>query len=163
MNITLIVVLAVVGFIIWEIITYKKYKKSESKNKKKIMSYIQSGLSLSDAIEKDILDLNNRMPSKLNQQTIHTVSQQLAALQSIMSVDNVIEIYSTFIHRYINRNKSKPHPNVRDEKVLYAVQSMDFDELNGYFRLKADKGDDFTNKYPARWEWIWCRLLNKKR
>lgn len=150
MNITLIIVIAVIGFILWQVIAYKKYKGLEAKDKQKIMSYIQSGLTLSDAIEKDLLDLNNRMPSKLNQQTISAVSQELAALQSIMSVDNVIEIYSTFIHRYINRNTSKPHPNVRDEQVLYAAQSMDFDQLNGYFRLKADKGDDFTNKYPAR-------------
>mgnify|MGYP001577285572 FL=1 len=150
MNIILIIVIAVVGFIMWEFIIYKKYKKTEAKDKQKIMSYIQSGLTLSDAIEKDFLDLSNRLPSKLNQQTISAVSQQLAALQSMMSVDNVIEIYSTFIYRYINRNTSKPHPNVKDEQVLYAVHSMDFDQLNGYFRLKADKGDDFSNKYPAR-------------
>jgi len=148
MNIIVIIVIAVIGFILWQFIGFSKYKRLEAQDKQKVMHYIQSGLNLSEAIEKVFLDLSICMPSKLNPETISTVSQKLAALQSMMSVDNVIEIYSTFIYRYICRNSSNPHSNVKDEQVLYAAESMEFDQLNGYFTLRADKGNDFSNKYP---------------
>ncbi len=65
-----------------------------------------------------------------------------------MGTDNVVEIYSTFIHRYIFRDGRLKNPkNLSDQKILYALETLEFNERNGYFVIKPDKDDDFDNKY----------------
>ena len=67
----------------------------------------------------------------------------------MMNTNNVIEIYSTFIHRYIYKDgRIKKPTNLSDKKIIYALETLGFNERNGYFVIKPDKGDDFDKKYP---------------
>lgn len=144
----LILIIAGIAFIAWNFFAFTRYKGQETKDKHKVSRYLSAGMSLTEAIEKVFSELNNTMPSRLRASTVSAVAHKIGSLQTVMNVENVIEIYSTFIHRYICRNTSQPHPRVEDKKVLYAAQSMEFNEQNGFFVLKPDSGEEIDRKYP---------------
>lgn len=149
MEILLFIILAVVGFILWNIFAFVRYKGRESKDKDRITGYLRSILSLTEAIQKVFSELNDSLPNRLKTETISTVAEKIASLQNQMEMENVIEIYSTFVYRYICRNSNRPHPNVNDRNVLYAVNNMTFEQRNGYFVLKPDSDEEIDKKYPS--------------
>ena len=148
MAMLLIIGLVIAGLVVWIIFAFVRYKREESKDKIRVASYLALGMSLSEALEKSFEELNASLPNKLDANTVSTVARKISSLQSMMDVRNAVEIYSTFIHRYVCRNTIRPHPNVTDDNVLYAVHNMRFDQRHGYFVLKPDSGEDFDKKYP---------------
>ena len=147
------IAILIAGFFIWFFISsvwaFFKYKTKERFDKNEIGSYLSEGFSLQKAIEKAFSNLNKFDNLGLHQTTIERVSSEIASLEKRMNASNVVEIYSTFIHRYIFRNGSRKKPkNLSDRKIIYALETLDFDERNGYFLMRADKDEDFDKKYP---------------
>jgi len=149
MNILTFILILIVGFLLWIVWSFAKYKNEERMNKNEIYSYLRDGLSSREALKTAFSDLNKYGTFGLQDTTIDRVSSEIANLEKTMSTDNVIEIYSTFIHRYIYRNGSRKKPkNLSDQKIIYALETLDFDEHNGYFLMKVDRDDDLDKKYP---------------
>lgn len=144
----LLVAIAIIGFIVWTVLSFVRYKKQESEDKTRISSCLASGANLLRAIETVFTELNTSLPKKLSNSTVSTVAKNISSLEDKMDIENVIEIYSTFVHRYICRNSTRPSPNVTDDTVLYAVQNMVFNQKNGYFVLKPDSDEEINKKYP---------------
>lgn len=118
-------------------------------DKNEIGSYLLEGLSLQKAIEKAFSNLNEYHNLGLHPATIEKVSDGIASLEKTMDASNVVEIYATFVHRYIFRDgKNKKPINISDQKIIYALETLDFNERNGYFVIKPDKDEDFDKKYP---------------
>lgn len=147
-DVVFIIVILVVGFVVWNIFGFLRYKKKESTDKTKVAGLIEAGVALSEAIERVFSEFNASLPKPLTANTVSIVARHISSLQEEMTVGNVIEIYSTFVYRYICRNSTRPHPNVTDNNVLFAVRNMTFDERNGYFVLKADNDTEIDKKYP---------------
>jgi len=106
---------------------------------------------LKQSLQKAFSNLNKIQNLGLQNSTINRVSTKIANLVNIMNIDNVIEIYSTFVYRYIFENgRVKKPTNLSDQKIIYAVETLEFNELNGYFVLKPDTGDDLDKKYSRR-------------
>ena len=149
MNSLTFISILIVGILLWVVWSFVKYKNNERMDKNEIYSYLRDGLSLGQALKTAFSNLNKYETLNLREATIDRVSSEMANLEKTMSVDNVIESYSTFIHRYIYRDGSRKNPkNLSDQKILYALGTLDFDEHNGYFLMKADKDDEFHKKYP---------------
>ncbi len=150
MDFLIIVIIAYLLFfqvpIVWRFIEYKKLEKSY---KKEIYEYLyRRGLSLSGSLEMAFSNLNESKNIKLDHSIVFVVAREISNLNKIMSVENVIEIYSQFIYRYIfNNGKDKKPKEISKEKLIYALDNIDFDNYNGYFVIKPDKGDDFDKKY----------------
>ena len=72
-------------------------------DKNEIGSYLSEGLPIAKAIEKAFLNLNKYQNLGLRSSTIERVSNGIAGLGKTMDTSNVVEIYSTFVHRYIFR------------------------------------------------------------
>ena len=118
-------------------------------DKNEVYSYLRDGLSLEEALRTAFSNLNKYQSIGLHNSTINKVSSGIAGLAKKMDTDNVIEIYSTFIHRYIYKDgRTKKPTNLSDEKIICALETLDFNERNGYFVIKSDKDDDFDKKYP---------------
>lgn len=80
------------------------------------------------------------------------MSREISYLAKMTDIDNVIEIYSTFIHRYIYRDgRIKKPTNLSDQKIIYALETLDFNERGGYFVIKPDVGEDFDKKYSDKY------------
>ncbi len=153
MNFLTAIVVLIIGFFLWFFIStvwaFFKYKNKGRMDKNEIGSYLSEGLSLSKAIEKAFSNLNNYNNIGLRPSTIERVGKGIAELEKTMDVGNVVEIYSTFVHRYIFRNgKNKKPTNISDQKIIYALETLDFNDRNGYFVIKPDRGEDFDKKYP---------------
>ncbi|MCK9573636.1 MAG: hypothetical protein M0R20_04485 [Candidatus Omnitrophica bacterium] len=149
MNILFIIIILATGFFIWVAWGFIKYKSKERMDKNEIYSYLRDGLSLEYALRKTFSNLNKFQNLGLQELTLNRVSEKIAGLINKTDMDNVIEIYSDFIHRYIFRGGQLKNPqSLSDQKILYALESMEFNERNGYFVIKPDKNDDFDNKYP---------------
>lgn len=151
MEILFIILSVVVIFIVWNIWSFLKYKKNEAKNKMTIQRYLSNGLTLDKALGKAFSDLNENLKLGLSSSTITIVAEKVADLNKMMGVDNVVEIYSTFIHRYIFRCTRKKSRSVSDTKIIYAIENMEIDERNGYFVIKPDTEKDFDKKYPNKY------------
>jgi len=151
MNLFITVIIFVLGFVLWVVLGFLKYKNRERMDKNEIYSYLSEGDSLFDAIKKAFSNLNEFSDLKLDQSTIEIVSSRIAELQKKMNVDNVVEIYATFIHRYIFDAGRRMKPtSLSDKKILFALESLGLNERNGYFVIKPDKGEDFDKKYPDK-------------
>ncbi|MCG2726779.1 MAG: hypothetical protein L6420_11125 [Elusimicrobia bacterium] len=65
-----------------------------------------------------------------------------------MNTENVVEIYSSFINRYIYKSGKIPNPkNISDKKIIYAIENLNLHNGNGYFVIWNDKPKDFNKKY----------------
>ncbi len=139
MNLLFAIIILAAGYIFWILWGFIKYKSKESIDKKEVYSYLRDGLSLKQSLQKAFFNLNKTHNLGLQNSTINRVSTKIAKLVNIMNIDNVIEIYSTFVHRYIFENGSVKKPtNISDQKIIYAVETLEFNERNGYFILKPD-------------------------
>lgn len=124
------------GWMTWK---FLKYRVREKGDKNSIYYRLSEGLTLNEAIEKEFSDLNKFSKIGLTPQVIKTVANEIANLEERMTVDNVIEIYSTFIYRYIFRNGQLKNPSNLDEtKILRVIYSLEFIEKDGYFVIKPD-------------------------
>jgi|SRR3989344_1938996 len=149
MNLLHIILILAVGIFLWFIWGFIKYKSKERMDKNEIYSYLRDGLDLEHALQKTFSNLNKFQNLGLQESTLNRVSGKMASLVNRMDADNVVEIYSTFIHRYIFRDGQLKNPkNLSDQKILYALEAMEFNERNGYFVIKSDRENDFDNKYP---------------
>ena len=106
-------------------------------------------MSLEKAVSLTFSNLNESHKLGLSLNTINKVANNISELTSKMDLDNAIEIYATFLHRYLFEMDSlKTSVGVSDAQVLYAIESMEFNERNGYFVLKPDHGEKDDPKYP---------------
>lgn len=112
---------------------------------------LSEGRSITQAIEQVFSDLNRRLTLGLRTSTIAAVSEKIGSLASDMELDNVAEIYSTFVHRYVFRDGAQLSPNkLDDEKILIAANELRLSESNGYFVLSPDSQKDIERKSPER-------------
>ncbi len=150
MNLLLITSILIIGLLLWAIWGFFKYKLRERGDKNEIYSYIREGSSLQTAIQKTFSNLNEFSDLGLSDSTVKSVSEGIAKLQKTgMSINNAIEIYSTFVYRYIfNDGRDKKPKKLSEQKIIYALSSLEFQERNGYFVIKPDSGEDFNKKYP---------------
>jgi len=149
MNILFIIIILAVCFFLWVVWGFIKYKSKERMDKNEIYSYLRDGLDLEHALQKAFFNLNKFQNLGLQESTLNRVSEKIASLTNTMDTDNVVEIYSTFIHRYIFRDGQLKNPNnLSDQKILFALETLKFNERNGYFVIMPDKDDEFDNKYP---------------
>ena len=153
MNFLTTIAVLIGGFFLWFFIStvwvFFKYKNQERMDKNEISSYLSEGLPLAGAIGKAFSNLNKYQNLGLRSSTIERVSNGIAELEKMMDTSNVAEIYSTFVYRYIFKDgKNKKPTNISDQKILYALENLDFNERNGYFVIKPDKDEDFDKKYP---------------
>ena len=117
-------------------------------DKDEVYSYLRNGLSLKEALKKAFFNLNKYQNLGLRDSTIDRVGNGVADLVKTMDIDNVIEIYSTFIYRYIFKDgRTKKPINLSDQKIIYAFETLEFNERNGYFVIKPDKEEDFNKKH----------------
>lgn len=150
MNFLIVIIILFVGFFLLVVWGFMKYKNKERMDKNEVYSYIRDGLSLEESLRTAFSNLNKYQALGLHNSTIDKVGNILAGLEKMMDTNNIIEIYSTFIHRYIYRDgRLKKPTNLSDEKIIYALENLDFNERNGYFVIKPDKDEDFVKKYPT--------------
>jgi hypothetical protein len=142
---------ALVGvFLLWNLSGYWKYRRRERMDKNEIGAYLSRGDSLVEAIEKAFGNLNAEMDLRLQNSTIRKVAEKISDFQSIMPVENVVEIYSTCMSRYVFQTETVKNPTgVSDEQILYAIEKVELIEQNGYFVVAADR-TDIEKKYPSR-------------
>jgi len=153
MNFLTIITVLIVGFLLWFFVStiwaFFKYKIKERMDKNEIGSYLLEGFPLATAIEKAFSNLNKYHNLGLQSSTIERVSNGIAELEKTMDTNNVVEIYSTFVYRYIFRDgRMKKPTNLSDQKIIYALETLNFNERNGYFVVKPDQDEDFDKKYP---------------
>jgi hypothetical protein len=149
MGMLTIVAFVIGGFFIWTVWGFLKYKQMERMDKNEITSYLRDGLSLHEALKRAFSNLNKFKHLGLQEATVEKVSDGIAGLEKMMSAGNVVEIYSSFIHRYIYRNgKYKTPHNLSDQKIVYAIQALGLQERNGYYVIKPDEGVEIDKKYP---------------
>lgn len=150
MDFLTVVIILIVGFFLLMVWRFSKYKMKEKKNKNEIYSYLSEGLPLSKAIEMSFSNLNRRQNLGLDTFTISNVSMGMADMIRIMDIDNVVEIYSMFIHNYIFKGDVGKKPiKISGEKILYALENLNLQEKNGYFVIGPDKKEDWDKKYPV--------------
>lgn len=150
MNIFTTITVLIIGFFLWVVWGYIKYKHRERMDKNEIYSHLHDGLALKEALKTAFSNLNKYQSLGLQDSTIDRVSTGIADLAKTMDTDNVVEIYSTFVHMYIFRNgRTKKPTNLSDQKIIYSLETLDFNERNGYFVIKPDKNEDFDKKYPG--------------
>ena len=150
------ILISLVVFLIFikTIFNFFKYKQKEKFDKNSIYSLLRQNLSLEEALKKELSDLNKFNNIGLTEGVVNSVAEKISELQSMMDVDNVIEIYSTFIYRYIFRcGKLKNPHNIDETKLIRALYDMNFKQggngkTDSYFVLAEDKGEDFEKKYP---------------
>ena len=144
-----IVIAPALAFLLWCIWGFIKYKRNEGQAKKIVYQCISKGMSLEKAVSLTFSNLNESHKLGLSLNTINKVANNISELTSKMDLDNAIEIYATFLHRYLFEMDSlKTSVGVSDAQVLYAIESMEFNERNGYFVLKPDHGGKDDPKYP---------------
>ncbi len=144
-----IVIAPLLTFLLWCIWGFIKYKRNEGQAKKIIYQCISKGMSLEKAVLLTFSNLNESHKLGLSPNTINRVARKISELTAKMDLDNAIEIYATFLHRYLFKTDSlKTSTGVSDTGVLYAIESMEFNERNGYFVLKPDHGEKDDPKYP---------------
>lgn len=153
MNFLTTIAVLIIGFFLLLFIStvwaFFKYKNKARMDKNEIGSYLSEGLPLSIAIEKAFSNLNKYHNLGLQSSTIERVSNGIAELEKMMDASNVVEIYSTFVHRYIfGSGMNKKPTNLSDQKIIYALETLKFDSRNGYFVIGQDSGEDFDKKYP---------------
>lgn len=140
-----LLVLAIGG---WLVLDFLKYKKQESRNKEAIEKHLMNGKNLGEAIETEFSGLNQSLQLNFDVATIRSISGKIASLDKKMDADNVIEIYSAFVHMYVFRNGTLSKPSKLDKnKILYAVENLSLDEKDGYFVIKPDSPEEFDRKY----------------
>lgn len=142
------VVILIIGFLLWNVWGFMRYKQKEKMYKNLVYSYIHDGMSLEEALTESFSNLNKFEDFGLSNQTIRSVCNKMAFLAEKTDTANVVEIFSAFIYRYIFKNGRVKKPNnISNEKIIYALENLDFNERNGYLVIKPDKQEDFSKKY----------------
>src|SRR6266478_1500726 len=151
------ILLLVLAFFAWTFWRFLKYKRQESGDKRKVGYYLSTGTSLPEAIELAFSDLNRTVNCGLRSDTIHAIAHKLASLSRIMDASNVVEIYSSFVERYVLLRgrvavvtdvSSKKSLKLDEARLLYAVERLDLVARNGHYCLKPSTEEDFSTKYP---------------
>jgi hypothetical protein len=151
------ILLLVLAFFAWTVWRFLKYKRQESGDKRKVGYYLSTGASLAEAIELAFSDLNRTANYGLRSDTIHAIAHKLASFSGIMDPSNVVELYSSFVERYVFLRgrvavvrdvPSKKSLKLDEARLLYAVEHLDLVERNGYYYFKPSTEEDFKTKYP---------------
>lgn len=143
----------VLAFVIRTTFVFARFRKLASEQKHQVGRYLSDGLSLTAAVERVLSELNQKRNLGLTQAAISTVSQQIAALSSIMDTSNIVDILAQFTQRHIlletRSNFFRKVPSALDNnRVLFAADHLDLQDRNGYFLLKPSTQADFKTKYP---------------
>lgn len=142
-NILIIVVSLAGAFFFWCVWGFMRYKRQEEHDKKEIGNYLFQGTTFEHAVQKALNGVNDKFQLNLDPATINAVAQKIAGLTNVMTEDNAIEIYSSFINRYFFHSGTKTRPHgITDKQVLYAAENMKLNERNGYFVIAPDSSDD---------------------
>ena len=151
------ILLLVLAFFAWTVWGFLKYKRQEGRDKREIGYYLSTGASLVEAKELAFSDLNRNANCGLRSDTIHGIAHKLASLSGVMDASNVVEIYSSFVERYVLLRgrvavvrdvPSKKSLKLDEARLLYAVEHLDLVDRNGYYCLKPSTEEDFKTRYP---------------
>lgn len=138
---------------------FSDYKRQERGDKRQVVQKLQEGLSLREALEEVFNDLNKHFDLGLGNNTVQEVAKVIADLEGKMDLENVIEIYSSFIYWCIfdggkfgfGKEEKRSNYKFRDESVLYAVNNLSLRESGGYYALRADSDpEELSRKRPER-------------
>jgi hypothetical protein len=150
MNFIIIIAILITGlitYIIWEFI---KYRNKNKLFENEVYSHINNGLSLEDALKLSFIRLNNSQNFGLSDSTIIKVCDKIVDLEKRMNTENVVEIYSSFINRYIYKSGKITNPkNISDKKIIYAIENLNLHNGNGYFVIWNDKPEDLNKKHST--------------
>jgi hypothetical protein len=139
------------AFFFWCVWGFMKYKRQEKRDKKEIGSYLLQGITFEHAVQKAFNGVNDKFELNLDPGTINAVAQKIAGLTNIMTEDNAIEIYSSFVNYYIfNFGRVKTPGGVSDQQVLHAVSNLNLIERNGDYVIGRDSWEDLDKKLPDR-------------
>jgi hypothetical protein len=149
------ILLLVLAFFAWTVWRFLKYKRQESEDKRKVGYYFSTGASLAEAIELAFSDLNRTANCGLHSDTIHAIAHKLVSLSELMDASNVVEIYSSFVERYVLLKgrvaivrdvPSKKSVKLDEARLLYAVEHLDLVERNGHHCITPSTEEDFKNQ-----------------
>lgn len=151
MEILIIVGAIVVGAAVWTVAGFVGYRRMEAEDKRKIQSLLVAGHDMPSAISEALRDLKGQYNLNLSDKAISAIGERMQQLLYQMNTENVVEIYSTFVHRYIFRDRPRRQGVTLDQgKLLCAVEELQLRERNGYFVIKPDIRDEFDRKYPSK-------------
>ncbi len=149
MKIVVAIAALIIFFFLWLVFDFLKYQGKERLNKNKVFSYLQDGLSLAQALKLALSNLNKNKALNLSDSIIERISSDIASLGDRMDVRNVVDVFSDFIYRYIfYHGKYKNPKNLSEEKIIYALETLELQDRGGYYVIKPDMDrDEFRKKY----------------
>ena len=148
---TITFIFLIVIYFVWVVYGFVRYKYQDKKNKIKIHHLVDKGLTLTMAFTQDLHDLNSEHRLDLSSEVRFKIAKILSDLHAKMDLDNVVEIYSMFVHRYIllKERLRKGPIKLNESRILYAAENIKFMERNGYYVLEGREGEEgFNKKYP---------------
>jgi hypothetical protein len=142
MNIFFIILGCFLLIIFWQIFRFRRYLSFERRCKNEISSYLQKGISLPEAIAQAFSNLNIDKKIGLSEATINRISFGMNDLLQKMDIENVIDIYASFIYLYVFSNGRNMNAfNVTDEKLTNYFFSLKLRQKNGYYALEHSKNN----------------------
>lgn len=124
-------------YIIWEIVNFITFKSITKIDKKTITINSKNNISVENSIKSIFTKLNKRKKINLEESTIDKVSKKLSTLQDTMPIENVSEIFTSFIFWYVLKGNMFNDPiNISDEYILSSVENMNIKKGKNGFELK---------------------------
>ncbi|HOZ53589.1 MAG: hypothetical protein WC164_01955 [Patescibacteria group bacterium] len=124
-------------YVIWEIVNFIIFKLMIKEDKKIITTNSKNNISIDNSIKSIFTKLNKRKKINLKESTIDEVGKKLSALQDTMPIENVSEIFTSFIFWYILKGNMFNNPtNISDEYILSSVENMNIKKGKKGFELK---------------------------
>ena len=135
----------------WFFIRFQKYKRGENRAKYFIKYHIENGMDVLEAFEMELryeLKINN---VDLSENLIIEIAESMAEFTERMTLENVVELYSTFVYRYILRNGRNANlVHIEPQKIRYSLHNLNIKERQGYFSLLLDNPEEIEDKYPEK-------------
>ena len=130
---------------------FLKYKKQEAQTKRAIAQFMESGMTLRDAIMRHLAELNTTLGLGLSEPVLCFATDTIESLSKRTDVDNVVQIYATVLDRYVFRNGTQANPGRLDEsRFSYAIEHLELTERGGYYVVKPDSLEDIELKYAVK-------------
>jgi hypothetical protein len=140
MNVLLIILALLLLLIFWQVFNFLKYLSFERRCKNEISSYLQDGFLLPKAIARAFSNLNEDKKIGLSDLTINRISYGMNDFLQKMDVENVIDIYASFIYLYVFSNgRNMNAVGITDEKLTNYFLDLNLRNKNGYYVIKHGK------------------------
>lgn len=141
---TYIIVVGLIFFnVVWK---FRKYKSFEKFIKRMVSIYMADNMNLEDAMAETLRSFELRP----NEEDIKYIARKIGEMEEFIEPYNVVEIFATYIDRYIRDNgKPKKVWKLDSGKLRYAMDNLQLKEKGGYFAVKADLPEEIDKKYPS--------------